>query len=477
MQERKPRKGDLVELDIERLGPKGHGRGRFGEFTFDVRGAVPGSRVRAAVFRRRKNRVDAVIDELLAPSPVACAPRCAHFASCGGCAFQNLEYAAQLEHLAQALGETLAPAEIPDVAPIVACAQPWNYRNKMDFTFGNKRWIEADEPPDAPNGFAVGLHVAGRFDKILDVRSCEIAFVEANAILASVRELAVAAGLSAWDVREHRGLLRHLVLRKGFATGEIMADLVTTEEAPDAIEPLVARLLERHPGLTTVVQHTNDGVALVAGGVETVRHGSGVIHEELAGLSFRISAASFFQTNTAQAEELVRIVREEALVVPGARVFDLYCGSGLFSLALAKQGARVTGFELVPSAIDDARLNAGRNGIDAVRFVAGDLVETLAAETETPDVCVVDPPRPGVHPRVLAMLTALAPERIVYVSCNPKSAVEDLIVLRAGGYRVERARPVDLFPHTPHLECVFTLTRATATASGGSSMAGPSVES
>ena len=459
MQVRKPRRGDLFEVDVESLDARGDGCGRRDGFTFSIRHAVPGSRVRASVLRRRRNRINATIDEVLSPSPVEATPRCEHFRTCGGCTFQNLEYDAQLRQLERTLVETLALIEHRPVDPIVGCANPWNYRNKMDFTFGSKRWIESGEPPDAPNGFAVGLHVPGRYDKILDVKRCDIAFIEASAILGTVRELAKGAGLTAWDVREHAGLMRHLVLRKGFATGEIMADLVTTDDAPEQIDPLAERLRERHPELTTIVQHTNRGVALVATGDERVLFGPGVIHEELGGLTFRISAASFFQTNTVQAEELVRIVREEARASRGATVFDLYCGSGLFSLALAKEGAGVTGFELVPAAVDDARLNAERNGLGDVRFVAGDLVETLSAETETPDVCIIDPPRAGAHPKVVSMLSRLAPSRIVYVSCNPKSAASDLALLCSNGYGVERARPVDLFPHTPHLECVFTLTR------------------
>jgi len=468
---RKPRKGDVLDVDVVGLDERGHALARFGEHTVRVRGGVPGSRARVSVRRRRKGRIEAVLETTLEPGPDAVEPRCAHFGTCGGCSFQGLSYPAQLRELERMLRRTLEPLGTPaveEVEPVLGASGeggPWHYRNKMDFTFGNKRWIEADEPAGAPNGFAVGLHVPGRFDKILDVAHCDIAFAGASEILATVRALALELDLDAWDVREHRGLLRHLVLRKGFRTGELMVDLVTTERAAERVDPLVERLLAAHPEVTTLVQRVDSGVALIARGEEHVLFGPGFLHEEIDGISFRISAASFFQTNTRQAEELVRLVRENAVVGPGTRVFDLYCGSGLFSLALARAGADVVGFELVEAAVADARANAERNGIDGLHFVAGDLAQTLSLEAVAalpggaPEVCVVDPPRAGLHASVLGVLGELGAARIVYVSCNPKSAARDLAPLLERGYRLGRVQPVDLFPHTPHLECVFTLQR------------------
>ncbi len=460
MNERKPRRGDLLEVDLEGFDERGQPFGRVDAYTVRVQGGVPGSRVRANVSRRRRDRVEARLEEVLAPGAAAVEPRCRHFGTCGGCSYQSTAYEVQLEELGRMLLRILAPLGLDTIEPVRGARDPWHYRNKMDFTFGTRRWIEAGEPAGAPNGFAVGLHVPGRYDKILDVESCDIAFAEATPLLRSVRELARARGLEAWDVRAHAGLLRHLVLRKGVRTSELMVDLVTTEPAPERVEPLVAELVARHPEITTVVQRVDDGVALVARGTERVLHGPGVIHEVVDGLTFRISAASFFQTNTEQAEELVRIVKAEAAPAPGTRVFDLFCGSGLFSLALAREGAQVVGYELVEEAVQDARANAARNGLDGLRFVAGDLATTLDLDAldGTPEVCVVDPPRAGVHVTVLGALRALAPRRLVYVSCNAKSAVRDLTPLVVeDGYRVLRVQPVDLFPHTPHLECVFTL--------------------
>lgn len=465
---RKPARGDLLELTLSEIDERGRTLGRFEEYSVAVRDGVLGARVRAHVLKRRRNGIEAVVAAELAPSPARVAARCAHVASCGGCSFQELDYAVQLAAKERLLARILAPLAPAGIEPVLACASPWNYRNKMDFTFGSARWIEPGEPPAAPNGFALGLHARGHFHKVLDVRACEIAFPEASAILASVRALAREHALPPWDVRTHAGLLRHLVLRKSWANGAILADLVTTEEAGARIEPLAAQLLERHTELTTLVQHVNRGVALVASGAfaRTFR-GSGSIEERVDGLAFGISAHTFFQTNTPQAEQLVRLVRALAVPRAGETVFDLYCGCGLFALALAREhGAeRVIGFELSSASVEDARANAERNDLSGVRFVAGDLAVTLTPESlalrqlPRPAVCIVDPPRAGLHARVLESLRLLEPRRIVYVSCNPRSAVQDLSFLGAAGWRLDAVQPVDLFPHTPHLECVFRLER------------------
>jgi 23S rRNA (uracil1939-C5)-methyltransferase len=437
-----------------------------------VRGGLLGARVRAEVVKRRRERVEARVGSVLVPSPHAEPARCPHVGSCGGCSFQGLAYPAQLAAKERLLAGVLAPLGAR-IEPALACAQPWHYRNKMDFTFARARWIEPGEPEGAASGFALGLHARGHFHKVLDLRTCSIAFAEAAPILATVRALARARGLAPWDVRARAGLLRHLVLRKSWASGAILADLVTTSAAPEELEPLARELARAHPELTTLVQHVNPGVALVAGGrLERVFHGSGEIEERLGGLSFGISAGSFFQTNTPQAERLLALVRAAAAPRAGETVFDLYCGCGVFALALARDVGpeRVVGFELVTSAVEDARANARRNGLAGVRFVAGDLAETLAVETlalrglARPEVCIVDPPRAGLHPRVSAALRLLGPRRIVYVSCHPRAAVGDVLVLLAAGYRLDRVQPLDLFPHTPHVECVFVLERAAGVA-------------
>ena len=287
----------------------------------------------------------------------------------------------------------------------------------------------------------------------LDAPSCVAALTD-RALLA--------AGLAPWDLRAHEGLLRHLVVRRGVRTDETMVDLVTSERAAEQIDPLVEALLQRHPEITTVVQNVTRRAATVAYGEEEhILHGPGTIDEVLCGKRFRISADSFFQTNTEQAERLFEIVGEEARVEPGQRLFDVFCGAGTIGLAIAPEGVELVGFESAPSSIRDARQNAARNGREDAVFHEGDVLETIRLESASrrPDVLVVDPPRAGLHPKVPAQLIELGADRMIFVSCNPTSGARDVAALCAGGYEVTAARPVDLFPHTPHVEVVFKLER------------------
>ena len=462
--ERKPRRGDRLEVTIERQDRKGPGIASSGDHQVRVRGAVIGEQLAVEVLKRRGRRVEARAVERLAGGPHLEPARCPHFGTCGGCSFQTLAYGMQLTELHRHVREVLAAEGIEcEVDGVEGMADPWMYRNKMDFTFANRRWVEPDEPQGVDASFALGLHVPGRFDKVMDLTSCAIHFEGADELVTSVRELARERGLEPWDVRAHRGLLRHLVLRKGIRTGEVLVDLVTSEDAEEVVDEFSAALLHRHPWITTVVQNVNTRPAAIAvGEYERVLHGPGVIHEELGGLRFAISANSFFQTNTLQAERLLEMVSEEAAVQAGDVVFDLYCGAGTLGLGLAHGGVRVFGFEVVPSAVADARANAEANGVTDAEFHEGDVLDALGMsgpELPSPDVCIVDPPRAGLHPKVVPSVAELGARRIVYVSCNVASAARDLPVLIEGGYALARVRPIDLFPHTPHVEVVFTLER------------------
>jgi 23S rRNA (uracil1939-C5)-methyltransferase len=474
---RKPRRDDRFVARVDGLGRKGRAVGRIGPYAVEWsgwagppgHGVVPGARVVGQVKRRRRDQLEARVLEVLEPSPDAAEPRCPHFASCGGCAFQDLAYPAQVRELERGLARALAPLG-RDLRPSVEPApSPFAYRNKMDFTFSNRRWVEAGEAErdEEDTDFALGLHVAGRFQKVLDVRSCAIHFEGADALLSDVRDAARASGLPAWDVREHTGFWRHAVLRRGHHTGETMVHLVTTPVAGDAareraLERVRGQLLERHPSLTTIVHSETERLSTVAVGErERVLHGSGRIHDELLGVRFAISAASFFQTNTAAAERMLAWIGAR-LADEGGTLHDLYCGAGAIGLALADRFERVVGVELVPDAVADARANARANGIEHVEFHAGDVPALLAGELAglaRPEVAIVDPPRAGLHPDLVERLALDPPRRLVYVSCNPSAAARDLEPLLARAYVLEAAQGFDLFPHTPHLECVFDLRR------------------
>ena len=464
---RKPRRDDVVLAEILRLNAQGQGVGRFGEYSVVVRHALPGSSVVMQVGKRRRHRLEGRVLELRTPGTDAVPPRCAHFAACGGCSFQDLAYPAQLAELERIGREVLAGlpgAEDVTIAPIARARTVFGYRNKMDFTFGNRRYYEEGEPPELTDDFALGLHAPGRHDKVLDVERCDLAFPEASVLLGTARRLALEQGLTPWDLREHTGLLRHLVLRKGMNTGELLAYLVTSEDANEVVDAWGAAFVAAHPELSTLVQGVNTRPATIAVGErERVVHGPGTIRERLGGLEFTISPTAFFQTNSEQAELLFERVRAEAAPSGDEVVWDLYCGAGSIGLSLAGACREVWGFERLAAAVADARANASRNGIQNAHFEEADVGELLRPELRqalgapSPDVCIVDPPRAGLHPRVPAALAALGPRRIVYVSCNPASAVRDAVQFDAVGYRVRRAFPIDLFPHTPHLEVVLTL--------------------
>jgi len=469
---RKPRRGDTLEVEVEGYAAGGGLWAPYadatGTYRLELRRGVPGERARARVLARHGHDLRARLVERLAASPDAVEPACAHFPDCGGCSHQDLAYARQLEEKRRVAERILAGHGLlsapgaPTLEACIGCDDPWRYRNRMDFTFGSERWVAVDEPEGAARDFALGLHPAGQWRKVLDVDDCRILFEAAAGIVEDARGLAREQDLSAWDLDRQEGLLRHLVLRRSCAHGTLLANLVTSGEAPERIGPYVAALLDRRPEITTFVQTIHSGVAkTTVGERELTLHGTGTIVERLGGLDFRLSARSFFQTNTRQAERLVAEVLAAAAPLRGRTVHDLYCGVGALTLALAAGGARAVGVELVPEALGDARANAALNGLEAVELHCGDVARTIqGSDLPPPDVVVVDPPRGGLHRSVVEALRDSPARRLVYVSCRVQSAARDAAALRPGGWRLTRVLPIDLFPHTPHLECVLTLERS-----------------
>lgn len=483
---RRPRKGDVVDCVIERMDARGRGiatlagvdqAGEDWRATVAVRAGTPGATVRVRLLRGKgRRRFQGALLEVLDEGPDAVPARCPHAGVCGGCAQPRLAYERQLTEKHRLVVDALEAAfdgALPagvEVAPVEAAPRLSGYRNKMDFTFGARRYVLPDEPEGVDASFGLGLHAPGLFQKVLDIEHCDIAFEGASELVRSARELAREMELAPWDLRDHTGLLRHLVVRRGERTGELMVDLVTSERAQELIDPYVARLLERHPEVTTLVQNVTSAKATVAyGEAEYVLHGPGRIHDEIGGVRFTISADSFFQTNTGQAERLFELAADAAGLQEGDALLDLYCGAGTAGLVMGAGARTIVGLEQAPSAVRDARHNAERAGVRNARYIEGDALETLPALLEGEEaldpartVCIVDPPRAGLHPKVPGPLAAFGARKIVYVSCNPASGARDVAALVEGGYTLRAARPIDLFPHTPHVEVVFTLERAEA---------------
>jgi len=430
-----------------------------------VTGCVPGDTVRARVTKTRKRHAEARTLEVLEPSDVRVDPPCDYFGTCGGCKWQNLAYAEQLrwkrQHVVDAF-ERIGGLAGVEVRETIGSSEDYFYRNKMEFSFGVQRWLTEEEIASGDvleRNFAVGLHIPGRFDKVLDVEKCWLQSDLSNEILNATRRFAVENGVPAYDFRSHTGLLRNLVVRNSRATGETMVILVTSDDEVETVDRY-ARFLRVHlPDVTTIVQGINRKKAQIAFSEETrILHGPGTITERIADNDFTISPFSFFQTNTLQGERLYSEALDAAELKGSEVVWDLYCGAGTITLAAARRSGSALGIELNEGAVADARANAERNGVGNVEFIAGDLKDVVASDLPRPDVVITDPPRAGMHEDVVRRLLDLAPERIAYVSCNPTTQARDCAIL-AEKYDVEYVQPVDMFPQTYHVETVARLTR------------------
>ncbi|MEE3258704.1 MAG: 23S rRNA (uracil(1939)-C(5))-methyltransferase RlmD [Candidatus Latescibacterota bacterium] len=445
------KQGDRIEVEVSALNAKGDGLGYVGGREVLVRRAVPGDKVGVRLVKKRKGRFEAEIEEFLAMGYERQQARCEHFGLCGGCRWQELTYQDQLKVKEQMVADALATSElaVPQLEPILPSPDPFFYRNKMEFSFGC----------DRDGLLQLGLHVRGRFNWIFNLRECHLQSQVSNRIVESVRRTARELLLSAYDLKRHEGLLRFLVVRDGKRTGQVMVNLVVASYPEPVVDHLVEKVLAEVGEIDVLLVTLHTGKAQVAAGErEFLRKGSGHIVEECAGLKFDISPQSFFQTNPLQAERLYEIVTEMA-GTPGA-VLDVYCGTGSISLLLAGRAQSVLGIEVVAEAVEDARHNAERNGVEHCEFIAGaaeDILGDLATQGRRFDLVVVDPPRAGLHKKVLAGLSAFSAPRIIYVSCNPHTLASDLSTLGECGYHIVRVRPVDMFPQTPHCEVVTEL--------------------
>lgn len=446
-------RGDEVDVRIDRMSYGGRGVGRVDGFVVFVADSAPGDLLRAKLASVKRSYAEAEPVRIDAPSPDRVAPRCPHFGPCGGCLWQHLDYPAQLRAKEAIVAESLrhlgGVQDVP-LRPIIPNDTPWYYRNKMEFAF-------------QPGG-RLGLHRRGRWDEIVDLHACFLQSPRTTEILNEVRAFVHATGLTCYDPRTHQGLLRHLIIREGRNTGELLLALVTsTGDFPQA-STLAARLAGRYPELTGLLWAVNPshGDAVEVHGLHVLA-GRPYIHERLRDLTFRLGLQTFFQTNTGQAERMIDLVRDYAAPGPEDHVLDLYCGVGTFALALAGRSAQVTGVEVMPASIEAARENAALNGITNTTFVAADArrFDQVLAGGRAPDALVLDPPRAGAGTAVMRAVARSGARRVVYISCNPTTLAPDLRELLSHGLFTLRAvQPVDLFPQTYHVECVVSLERA-----------------
>jgi 23S rRNA (uracil1939-C5)-methyltransferase len=443
-----------LELTVDRLAYGGNGVARLNGFVVFVRRGLPGDTVRARVTKVQRRHAEALVTEVLEPSPLRVEAPCAHFPACGGCRFQDLAYAAQAEskqnQVEDALRRIGGIAE-PPLEPIVPAADQFHYRNKLEYSFAQLE-----------DGPALGFHKAGRWDEVLEIERCWLTTDLGNAIRDTVREWARGDRLVAYDQAEHSGYLRHLVVREGRNTGQALVQLVTGPGERFDTGGFVDTL-RRHREVRSIHWSVNDGPAEVTNLPTRLLWGEEFIEEELCGLRFRVRPNAFLQTNTQMAERLYGVAREFAALEGEETVYDLYCGIGTIGLVLAGNALTVWGIDVSEESIACALENAELNGIGNAAYFAGNVghaLEELHSRSGDPDVVVVDPPRAGLAGKALKRLGEIRAPRLVYVSCNPATLAGDVKRLRAEyGYELRRVRPVDMFPHTPHVEAVSLLER------------------
>jgi 23S rRNA (uracil1939-C5)-methyltransferase len=505
------RKKQRVEVEIIDLGDKNQCFGRLDDgLSVFVQGpAAVGDVVKAEIFKIKKNYLSARLREVMTPSPHRIDPVCPYFGLCGGCKWQHMDYTEQLrlkrKQVQDAL-EHIGGFKDIECAPCLPAPEHFGYRNKMDFSFTDLRYLTPDEishedtenpednrtfttentenheaiasepsvPSSAAGGkkpidFALGFHAPGCYSKAIDIDHCDLSTPEMNIALNTVRAFCLRhrKELPIYSTRTHTGELRNLVVRHGGHTGEFMVNLVTSTHQPELMQALCAELQEAlGDRLTTFVNNTTSAKNTVAfGEKEFVLHGPGTITDRLGDYTYRISANSFFQTNTVQAETLYRLILETAQLQPADIVYDLFCGTGSIALFASKHCRKVLGVEVVERSVNDARENARRHGVDNCEFIRLDLKDIREIETEMrefghPDVVITDPPRAGMNPKAVRMLLKMAPPTIIYVSCNPASLARDgQMLCEEGKYRLVHCRPVDMFPQTNHVESVARFER------------------
>ncbi len=479
----------MVELTVTGLAYGGKGIARLDDFVVFVTGAVPGDGVRARVTKNKKRYAEARAEEIVVPSPDRCPARCPAFGACGGCVWQDLDYGVQLKYKAAQVRESLEHlGGIKDfvLAPIVGMADPWRYRNRADFSIGMTE-----------EGAIVGFRPRGRWDSVLPMSECHLLDSTIEAIRATVEGWLRENDIPGWDPRTGTGFARHLLVRSSQAGAEAVVSLVTAgEELPDP-EGLVERLRAAHPQVVGVVHAVNVGQAEISSGIPSLLlWGRPFLLERVAGVTLKVSIDAFFQTNTIMAHALYRLVAQAVGTADGAQaatggaaesapgaeaarrpvIWDLFSGVGSIGLSLAGEAEAVLAIEAVPAAVADAKENAQLNHIDNISFIEGDVAKVLRGVTdgerqlpqglEVPDVIIIDPPRAGLSNKAISRVGEIGAPRIMYVSCNPSTMAPNVAGFAEYGYKLEQVTPVDMFPHTPHVECVGLLVKTESERTG-----------
>ena len=457
----------LIEgLHITTLAAEGKAMGKVDNQVVFVPMTVPGDVVDVQVRKHHRRFMEATVVRFIEKSPLRVEPFCEHFGVCGGCKWQSLPYEEQLNQKTKQVEDQLVRIghlDIPEVRPCLGSERTREYRNKLEFTFADKRWLtyeEIAEGGDIATTPAVGFHIPGCFDKVLDIRKCHLQVDLSNRIRLATKQFCIDNGYSFHNARAHEGLMRTMVIRTA-STGEVMVIVVFNENDTERINALMSHLRDMFPEITSLIYMINEKWNDSLGDREPICFaGKDHIIEEMEGLKFKVGPKSFYQTNSEQAYELYKVTRDFADLKPTDTLYDLYTGTGTIANFCARRAKRVVGVEYVPEAIEDAKVNSMINSIDNTTFYAGDMKDVLSDDfikrNGQPDVIILDPPRAGVDERVIEVIKRAAPQRMVYVSCNPSTQARDLALL-SDMYKIEAVQPVDMFPHTHHVENVVKL--------------------
>lgn len=466
---RKRKELPVVEnVEITGVAAEGKSIARVNDMVVFIPYGAPGDVVNIKLDKKKRSYAEAHIVDMVKPSPDRVTPACEHFGVCGGCKWQHIPYESQLRYKRDQVVDALtriAKVEIPEVNPTLGSKETFCYRNKLEYTFSCKCWITFEDlrsGREIADRNALGFHIPGAFDKVLDIKKCWLQDDLSNRIRLFVRQYALAKGYEFYDIKAQQGLMRTLMVRIA-STGEVMLIVVSARPEQEKIDDLMGAIAAEFPEITSLLYVVNQKVNDTIADQEVITYrGRDYINEEMEGLQFRIGPKSFYQTNSLQAYELYKVARRMACLKPDDLVYDLYTGTGTIANFVARQVKKVVGIEYVPEAIADAKLNSEVNGIDNTIFFAGDMKDVLTdgfiEEHGRPDVMIIDPPRAGMHEDVVNVILNARPERIVYVSCNPATQARDLALMDSL-YRVEEVQPVDMFPHTHHVENVVRMTR------------------
>lgn len=456
----------IENVEIVDVAAEGKSIAKIDDMVVFIPYGAPGDIVDIKLDKKKKSFAEAHIERMVRPSEIRIEPFCEHFGVCGGCKWQHLPYDFQLKFKRQQVVDALqriAKVEIPEIPTTIGSDNTTCYRNKLEYTFSNKSWLTFEQMKSGeefPDRNAVGFHIPGAFDKVLNINKCWLQDNISNEIRLFIRDYSLSKGYTFYDLKNQQGLMRTIMVRIA-STCEIMLIVVFGEDNPEAVNDVMEAIKEKFPQITSLLYVINLKVNDTIGDQEVITYsGKPYIEEEMEGLKFRIGPKSFYQTNSHQAYKLYSKTREFAHLTGNELVYDLYTGTGTIANFVARQCRKVVGVEYVPEAIDDARLNSQVNGIDNTLFYAGDmkdiLTDSFVAEHGVPDVMIIDPPRAGMHEDVVKVILNAAPKRIVYVSCNPATQARDVALLDCK-YKITDIQPVDMFPHTHHVENIIAM--------------------